>query len=45
LNGHEDRRGGREIWADVATRVLTGGHSAHAAANLADLSKRLTRRT
>jgi hypothetical protein len=43
LSTYEDRNGRREIWADVASRVLADGHCAPVGANLADLSKRLTR--
>ena len=44
LRTYEDQNGRREIWADVATRVLADGYSAPASANLADLLKRLTHR-
>jgi hypothetical protein len=44
LNTYEDQNGRREIWADVATRVLIGGHFAPGVADLADIVKRLTRR-
>ena len=44
LSTYEDTKGRREIWADAATRVLACVHSTPGDANLADLSKRLTRR-